>query len=141
MTRPVGDSLPGPVADLCADFLAAAPPGLVEALHLRGGVAFGEWVEGHSDVDFVAVLARRPDAADLRALRAVHAHLATSHPTPFDGYHLLASDLAGDPRRCPDVPGVLHGHFEDEQTVHEAVVVWHELAHRTDRRRAAARRR
>ena len=128
MTRPAGTTLPVPVAELCADFLAQTPPGLVDALHLRGGLGFGEWVEGRSDVDFVAVLSRRPDAADLRGLRAVHARLAERHRTPFDGYHLLAADLAGDPRRCPDVPGVLHGHFEDEHAVHEAVVVWHELA-------------
>lgn len=121
-------TLPPEVADLCDRFLALAPAGLVEGLYLRGGLAFGEWVEGQSDVDFVAVLAHRPDAGETEQLRALHAELAASSPVPFDGLHVVAADLASDPRLLPDVPTVLHGWF-DEGTL-DAVVAWHELAER-----------
>lgn len=121
--------LPAPVAAVCATFLDVVPSGLVTGLYLRGGVGFGEWVPGQSDVDFIATLARRPTPGDLADLRAAHRAVAAAYPhVPFDGPHLLASDLSADPASCPDVPCILHGHFEDESAVHDGIVAWHELA-------------
>lgn len=57
MTR----SLPATVAAVCTTFLSAVPEGLVSGLYLHGGLAFGEWVEGKSDVDFTATLAYYPE--------------------------------------------------------------------------------
>ena len=52
-----------------------------------------------------------------------------AHPdTPFDGPHVLADDLARPAADCPDVPCVLHHLFAAEETVHDGVVCWHELA-------------
>jgi hypothetical protein len=121
-------TLPAPVAAVCATFLDLAPDGLVTGLYLRGGVGFGEWVPGRSDVDFVATLSGRPGAGDLVGLRAAHASVATAHPdVPFDGMHVLAEDLAADPRTLPGVPCILHGHWEPEGTL-DPEVTWHELA-------------
>lgn len=122
-------TLPAQVAEVCDTFLAAVPAGLVTGLYLRGGVGFGEWVPGRSDVDFVATLAHRPGAPEVEALRRAHALVRDAHPgVPFDGPHVLVEDLRADPTRCPDVPCVLHHLFEEEQTVHDGVVCWHELA-------------
>lgn len=122
-------SLPVPVSDVCATFLAAVPAGLVTGLYLRGGLGFGEWVPGQSDVDFIATLAHRPDARELRALRLAHEQVARAHPSlAFDGAHLLVGDLAADPAGCPDVPCILHRKFDDESAVHDGTVAWHELA-------------
>lgn len=132
MTQPVRPSvgpvaIPPAVSAVCDTFLEGAPAGLVEGLYLRGGVGFGEWVPGQSDVDFVATLVRRPTADDLAGLRESHERVAADHPeVPFDGPHVLAADLATDPRRCPDVPTVLHHVFE-EGGIHDGVVCWHEL--------------
>ncbi len=52
--------VPPDAAGACATFLAQAPEGLVTGVYLRGGIGFGEWVPGQSDVDFVATLSRRP---------------------------------------------------------------------------------
>ncbi|WP_372728462.1 aminoglycoside adenylyltransferase domain-containing protein [Nocardioides sp.] len=122
-------TLPAAVEAVCRTFLAEAPPGLVTGLHLRGGVAFGEWVPGGSDIDFVATLAHRPSGEEVEALRAAHERVALAHPDhPFDGPHLLVEDLTRDPALCPDVPSVMHHHFEDEAPVGDAMVAWHELA-------------
>ena len=121
--------VPPQAAAVCATFLEQAPPGLVTGLHLRGGIGFGEWVPGQSDVDFVATLSRRPTGDDLAGLRAAHEKVAAAHPEEhFDGPHVLAPDLALDPRTIPDVPCVMHQRFEDESPVHDSVVAWHELA-------------
>jgi len=122
-------ALPPPVAAVCDTFLRAVPDGLVTGLYLRGGLGFGEWVPGRSDVDFVATLSHRPSADEVEALRRAHASVHAAHPdTPFDGPHVLVDDLRTDARDCPDVPCVLHHLFEPEQQVHDGVVCWHELA-------------
>lgn len=129
MTLPDPSRLPDEVAAVCDTFLASVPDGLVTGLYLRGGLGFGEFVPGRSDVDFVATLPRRPSTDEVEALRRAHEAVHAAHPdTPFDGPHLLVDDLRTDPRDCPDVPSVLHHLFEPEQRVHDGVVCWHELA-------------
>ncbi len=118
--------IPGQVADVCDHFLRIAPPGLVEGLHLHGGLAFGEWLPGQSDIDFVAVLSRRPTEADVELLREAHEAMAPYSPVHLDGMHVLAEDLGGDPRACPDVPTILGGYFSEG--VLDPVIAWHELA-------------
>ena len=105
--------LPTPVAEVCTTFLAAVPDGLVTGLYLRGGLGFGEWVAGRSDVDFFATLDHRPSPGEIGVLRAAHETVAAQHgDSPhFDGAHVLVSDLASDPRECPDVPTVGVGTF------------------------------
>jgi hypothetical protein len=120
--------LPGPVASVCTTFLDAVPDGLVTGLYLRGGLAFGEWIDGTSDVDFTATLSRRPDAADVEELRSAHATVAATYgDSPyFDGAHLLADDLTRSPSECPAAPSVLMHAFEVRDA--DDPVGWHELA-------------
>ena len=68
--------LPAPVESVCTTFLDAVPDGLVTGLYLHGGLAFGEWVEGKSDVDFTATLIRETSAEDLAGLADAHNNLA-----------------------------------------------------------------
>jgi hypothetical protein len=106
------------------------PDGLVTGLYLRGGLGFGEWVEGHSDVDFTATLAHRPSYDEVASLRAGHETVAARHgdsPT-LEGVHVLASDLARPPDECPDMPAVLMGGFEQRSRFDLSPVGWHELA-------------
>jgi len=122
-------TLPEPVSAVCETFLDTLPSGLVTGLYLRGGIGFGEWIAGQSDVDFVATLSRRPTEEDLHALGIAHQRVAALHPdVPFDGAHLLAKDLTADPEECPDVPCILHRHFEPEARYDISPVAWHELA-------------
>ena len=104
-------------------------PGLVDGLYLRGGLAFGEWVPGQSDIDFVATLSRRPTAHDLEHLGSAHAALASTGPEiAFDGMHVLADDLTRPPADCPDVPCSLGGVFRAAARSDLDPVTWHELA-------------
>lgn len=126
-------TLPPEVAALCTTWLSTVDslvPGLVTGLHVRGGVGFGEFVPGVSDVDMVAVLAHRPTDAEVDSLEEAHARLAAQDlGTPLDGIHVTAADLARDPEECPDVPCVLHGWFEPFGRYDLSPVGWHELAH------------
>lgn len=118
------------VCDAWLRLVDASAPGLVTGLHLRGGIGFGEYVAGTSDVDMVAVLAHRPSDAEVTALEEAHATLASHRPAPpLDGFHVAATDLAGDPDDCPDLPCALHGWFEPADRYDVTPVGWHELAH------------
>jgi hypothetical protein len=44
-------ALPARVDAVCRTFLDASPAGLVTGLYLHGGLAFGEWIEGKSDLE------------------------------------------------------------------------------------------
>ncbi len=125
-------SLPDDVADTCAAWLELVDglaPGLVSGLHVRGGLGFGEFVPGVSDIDMVAVLSRRPSDADLDALEESHALLSGRGGPPLDGFHVTAKDLAGEPDDCPELPCILHGWFDPAGRFDVTPVGWHELAH------------
>lgn len=115
---------------VCSTFLHAVPDGLVSGLYLHGGLGFGEWVEGKSDVDFFVTLAERPGPDEVEVLRRAHEVVAEQHGDApyFDGSHVLAADLARPPDRCPDVPGVLMHRFVGEGRFEISPVGWHELA-------------
>ena len=131
MTSP--PAVPDDVQMVCAawlDLLDSSAPGLVTGLHIRGGLGFGEYVPGVSDVDMVAVLDHPPSYDEVAALESAHSELAAMHPQPpLDGFHLTAEDLAKDPDDCPDLPCALHGWFEPADRYDVTPVGWHELAH------------
>ncbi|NUR09020.1 MAG: DUF4111 domain-containing protein [Nocardioidaceae bacterium] len=124
--------LPDPVRQVTGTFLSLvdeAAPGLVEGLYLHGSLGFGEWHDGRSDVDFVAVTARRPDPGTTALMRNAHAHVTETFPRPaFDGVFLTPADLARSPYDCPDVPCVLRGSWQDAGRFEVNPVTWHELA-------------
>jgi hypothetical protein len=124
--------LPAEVVSVCGAWLELVDglaPGLVTGLHVRGGLGFGEYVAGMSDVDIVAVLSRRPSDDDVAALEESHLQLAEGqHIAPLDGFHVFAGDLAGDPDDCPEVPCILHGWFDAAGRFDVTPVGWHELA-------------
>jgi hypothetical protein len=125
-------TLPVPVQDLCDRFLVLAerelPAGLLTGLYLHGGVVFGEWAPRESDVDFVATLAYRPGPPEVEALRGVHEQMAVYSSVRFDGPHVLAADLAGDPRTVPPMPEVTFTRKLEVVASPSWMIVWHELA-------------
>ncbi|HLN75420.1 MAG TPA: hypothetical protein VK204_00165 [Nocardioidaceae bacterium] len=124
--------LPRPVREVTGLFLSLvdeAAPGLVEGLYLHGSLGFGEWYDGRSDIDYVAVLADRPDEKSVDLLRKVHDEVSsTFQRPPFDGFHLTWDDLARSPYSCPDLPCTQAGFFYDEARLDVHPVTWHELA-------------
>lgn len=129
--RPPGGWPPAEVRQVAETFLSLADetvPGLVQGLYLHGSLGFGEWYDGRSDIDYVAVL-DRPPADVVEALRVVHARTSEVFPAPsFDGFHLTWDELAAAPYACPDLPCTQAGLFHDEARLDVHPVTWHELA-------------
>jgi hypothetical protein len=107
-------TLPEPVRQVTAHYLALAEehvPGLLEGVYLLGSLGWGEWYDGRSDVDFLAVTCERPAPGPLRDL---HAELERAFPRPFfSGSYVTWSDLARSPGQIGEVPGILEEHPED----------------------------
>lgn len=125
-------SLPAEVHRVTSTFLTTidrTAPGLVEGLYLHGSLGFGEFFPERSDIDFVAVLADRPDAAALEALAAAHPLVRERHPRPFfDGFHAVRDDLTRPPDECPDLPCTQEGDYRTAGRFDVNPVTWHELA-------------
>lgn len=131
MAVPTRADLPEAVLAVCdahVRLLDERLPGLLDALHLHGSLGFGGEFHGGSDVDFVAVVGRRPTEADCEVLRRVHADIDKQWPQPaYDGFYCVAEDLAGSPDVVPDVPGVLHGWFHVGAHADVTHITWREL--------------
>lgn len=127
------EELPTQVQQICASFTHAintTSEDLLAGLYLRGSLVWGEFFES-SDVDFTAVLTRRPGHHDLEALEAAHTQIWFEFPEhDFDGHHVLLEDLRGAPSQCPDVPCAHAGTFRPAARQDLNPVAWAELAER-----------
>ncbi len=92
------------------DIVDSAAPGLVEGLYVVGSYALGDWVEGTSDIDIVAVTADPATDDDFGSLRTVHALLTERQPLPhIDGPYLAWGDLVVEPATGLHRPWSLEG--------------------------------
>lgn len=126
-------SLPVPVQSVVDAYLeiARAEAGtLVEGLYLVGSVALDDFQPHTSDIDFIAVMARRPQPAELAALERVHTQLWARQPRPFfDGIYTTWADLARDPAGLDPGPSVHEGSFHPRSRGERTPIAWHTLAH------------
>src|SRR6266540_2131841 len=127
------------VEDVVETYLQAADaeaPGLIEGLYLVGSIALDDFRPNTSDIDYVAVTARRPDTAGLTALRRVHARLRTRWPTPlFDGLYVTWEQLAGEPSFAGRGPYSYEGRFHPRGDRAGDPVMWQTVARHGVRRR------
>ncbi|WP_454197121.1 aminoglycoside adenylyltransferase domain-containing protein [Nocardia sp. Marseille-Q1738] len=126
-------TIPSVVDDIVGLYLSsidAEMPDFIEGLYLEGSVAFGDFRENASDIDFIAVTEEKPDTAAAAALGRVHEKLRKQRRKPyFDGFYLTKKDLALGPDRAEGGPvsheGVLHEGSHPDQY---SPVLWHTLA-------------
>lgn len=80
------------------DAVDSCAPGLVEGLYVVGSYALGDWHDGHSDIDIVAVTADPATDEDAAMLVTAHAVLTERQPAPFvDGPYVAWGDLVAPP--------------------------------------------
>lgn len=108
----------------------SAAPGVVEGLYVVGSYALGDWHEGRSDIDIVAVTAEPATDEDYRSLRAVHALLSEQHPTAHvDGPYVAWGDLPVAPATGLHRPWSLDGRLHHDGECFEInPVTWYTLA-------------
>lgn len=125
-------ALPMPVRGMVDAYLAAvdrAAPGLIEGFYVEGSLALGNFRPHASDIDFVAVTAHAPQAADLDALAQVHAQLRAAHPRPFfDGIYVTWNDLGRDPAQAAPGPSSHESRFTARDVGQRNPITWHTLA-------------
>ncbi len=92
-------------------------PGLLEGMYLHGSIAIDAYLEGQSDIDFVAVTSRKLTSDDAARLKDIHLNLAETCKKPqLDGLYVQSSNLAAE------------GYFYNEGTFgkagHDTPVTW-----------------
>ncbi|MGD6874792.1 GNAT family N-acetyltransferase [Sutcliffiella horikoshii] len=105
------------VLDLFIDMCNKELPGLLVGLYLHGSISIDGYLEGKSDIDFVAVTSRKLTNEDAAILKDIHLSLAETCKKPqLDGIYVQASNLQAD------------GYFYNEGTfgkgVHNIPVTW-----------------
>ncbi len=122
------ESIVDGVVDAYLQAVDREAPGLVEGLYLTGSVALGEFRPRTSDIDFVAVTARRPDPPAVAALARAHRRLRARCATPFfDGLYVTWDDLARDPSCVSQGPSSYRGRFQARDG-HGDPVTWQTVA-------------
>lgn len=77
------------VLDLYIDKVNKELPGLLEGFYLHGSIAIEAYIEGESDVDFVAVISRDLTDEDAATLRDIHLNLTETCKNPqLDGIYV-----------------------------------------------------
>ncbi|KIL42194.1 hypothetical protein SD70_03005 [Gordoniibacillus kamchatkensis] len=88
-----------------AESLAARLPGALEAIYLYGSTALGAYVEGSSDIDFIAVVRRAPARSDMQAIAEAHGEIERELAgTDLMGAYITRNDLGKQP---PELSGFL----------------------------------
>ncbi|WP_299643034.1 aminoglycoside adenylyltransferase domain-containing protein [Devosia sp.] len=100
-------------------------PDQVTGLHLIGSAIDGDFQPGRSDLDFVAVLSRPANVADLAALAILHRTYATDPTMPaLDGIWITVEELAAGPDGLPDGPTSSDNRFFELARGNRNPVTW-----------------
>jgi len=95
--------------------LDAAAPGLVEGLYVVGSFALGDWQDGVSDINIVAVTAEPATDGDVGDLQTAHALLAEVPGLPrIEGPYLAWGDLVVEPATGLHRPWYLGGRLHHD---------------------------
>lgn len=119
-----------PALDQYLARIAQVLPGFLVGFYLHGSITLGEYQPRFSDIDFITVVSRRSTAADVAALKNLHAELNQTYPNlRFSGSYLQPTDLgkpANEIEPCPYFQDDIlqHGHFDIN------AVTWWMLKHR-----------
>jgi hypothetical protein len=130
--RRVSALLPPPadaLVSLYLELVDAEAPGLIAGLYLVGSLGLDDFRPGHSDVDFVAVVAAPIEPPLLGVLERVHAQLTARLPQQlFEGIYLTPDDLRGEPAEVIAVPYVHQHRFQAAGRFELNPVTWATLA-------------
>ncbi|MBW4623234.1 MAG: DUF4111 domain-containing protein [Cyanosarcina radialis HA8281-LM2] len=119
-----------PLLDDYMQLLDRSVPDLAEAFYLHGSIALGAFNERMSDIDFIAVLRRRPTPQDITHLKTSHQILLARYPKwKLDGSYLQWNDLGCLPDAIAPSPYVADGVFHLEGYRDINLVTWWVLKH------------
>lgn len=125
-------TLPSEVTQLVCEYLDLLDrerARFVQRVYLVGSVALGDYQEGRSDIDFVALAAAPLSGPQLESLARIHTTMAAASGPPFDGFYIEQSELSRRPTLVMRVPFSLDGLFHTEDACSEVnPVTWHCLA-------------
>ncbi|MFD3449985.1 aminoglycoside adenylyltransferase domain-containing protein [Microbacteriaceae bacterium 4G12] len=89
--------VPIPVQNILSEYISLIHkqiPNTLEGLYLHGSIALNAYIDGSSDIDFVAIVNRHLTEAEVKILSTIHQDLKNNYKkTGMDGCYLLWEDL------------------------------------------------
>ncbi|TYS67858.1 GNAT family N-acetyltransferase [Sutcliffiella horikoshii] len=105
------------VLDLYIDKCNKELPGLLDGLYVHGSIAIDAYLEGQSDIDFVAVTSRKLTNDDAAILKEIHRKLAKTCKKPqLDGIYVQSSNQ--------DEESYFYNEGTFEKAKHDNPVTW-----------------
>jgi hypothetical protein len=101
------------------DLLDRKRVSFVQGVYLVGSVALGDYQEGRSDIDFIALVAAPLSGPQLESLMRIHTTMAAASGPPFDGFYIEQNELSRRPTLGMRVPFSLHGLFYTDSACSE----------------------
>ncbi|GIN91270.1 hypothetical protein J6TS1_06730 [Siminovitchia terrae] len=93
--------VPISVQNILRDYIALFNeriPNTLEGLYLHGSIALNAYINGSSDIDFIAIVNRQLTEAEIKALSNSHRELKNKYKkTGMDGCYLLWEDIGKKP--------------------------------------------
>ena len=69
-------------------------PNTLEGFYLQGSIALDAYMEGSSDIDFIAIINRRLSEGEVEILAEIHRVIASTYPkTEMDGVYMMWTDI------------------------------------------------
>lgn len=75
------------------ELLEAEDASFVQDVYLVGSIVLGDYQEGRSDIDFVALVANPLSAPQIESLARIHAAIAASEGPHVDGFYIEQAEL------------------------------------------------
>lgn len=91
-------NLPHPADKILAEFIARIVPVIpqLEGIYVTGSVALGDYYSAKSDIDFIAVLDKLPDAEAFQKIEKIHIAIERKFNNPaLNGYYSSVEGLKG----------------------------------------------
>jgi hypothetical protein len=90
---------------------------VVESVYLYGSVALGNFIEGSSDIDFLAILRHPPSKEDILAISSAHEKVEADIPsTDIMGAYVLVNELGKPPHEMSSLLTYYNKQLYDDGT-------------------------
>lgn len=106
-------------------------PGWLDAFYIVGSIALDEFNEQFSDIDFIAVLHRKPTSKEIDGLHHVHQAIERNHPRwKMSGSYIQSSNLGKLDDEMEPHPHYHNGVLHPNNSYELNSITWWELKNR-----------
>lgn len=132
MQKLIENQLHPKIQQIISEYLAqvnqAKQPGFLEGFYIYGSIALGDYSLALSDIDFIAVTAKRLQQEEIELFKAIHRNIERKYKKPnMNGIYITWDDLGKLPDEIEPYPYYCDGRMHPEGDFELNAVTWSEL--------------